>query len=98
MTVKTTLSKSLTVVPAQEAKTTSEFYVTWINENYGWGSDENRFRGPGHPNSVEAEVVLSEDPPVSHRLTVWEGDAYLAVRGTWTDETLYARIKEILEA
>lgn len=94
----TTLDKPVTIVPAQEARTSNQFYVLFIIENYGLGNEEFVRRGPGRPNSVEAEVVLSEDPYVSRRMTVWEGDDYLAVRGTWSDQTLYARIKELLEA
>lgn len=94
----TTLDKPVTIVPAQEARTSNQFYVLFIIENYGVGNEEFVRRGPGRPNSVEAEVVLSEDPYVSRRMIVWEGDDYLAVRGTWSDQTLYARIKELLEA
>jgi hypothetical protein len=43
-----------------------------------------------------AVVVLSDTPYVERRMTVWEGAEYLAVRGTWTDETLYDRIKALL--
>lgn len=94
----TTLDKPVTIVPAQAEKTSNQFYVSFIIENYGYGSEDFRRRGPGRPNSVEAEIVLSEDPQVTQRMIVWEGDEYLAVRGTWSDQTLYARIKELLEA
>lgn len=90
-----TLDKPLVIVPAQVEKTSNSFYVTHISENYGLGGENSR--GPGRPNSVEATVVLSEDPYIEHRMTVWEGDDYLAVKGTWTDQTLYARIKQLLE-
>lgn len=95
-----TLDTPVVLAPATEAFTTDTFTVTYAHENYGWeddGPDGPGRRAPGRPNSVEATVVLSLSPYVERRITVWEGEAYLAVRGTWTDETMYQRIKEILE-
>ncbi len=91
------LDTPVTIVPAQEAKTSSSFTVTHIEENYGFDSDQGP-RSPGRPNSVVAHVLLSLDPYIEHRMTVWEGDDYIAVRGTWTDQDLYAKIKQMLEA
>jgi len=47
---------------------------------------------------VEATVVLCQNPYVERRITVWDGEEYLAVRGTWTDATMYDRIKQILQS
>lgn len=102
-----TLNKPVTVVPAQQAVTADTFVVTYVEENYGVEfpqGDENAprmgVRGRGRMASVTADVEIGVEPgPVVRRsVTVWEGDAYLAVRGTWTDQDLYDRIKEILEA
>jgi hypothetical protein len=99
-----TLNKPVTIVPAQEAVTANSFVVTYIEENYGVFTDEQdgpqRRPGRGRQSSVIADVEIGTAPgPVSYRsITVWEGDAYLAVRGTWTDQDLYNRVKEILEA
>lgn len=89
------LSKSVVLVPQTTEVSTNQFYVTHIQENYGL-SQHNR--GPGSPNSVEATVVLSDEPYIDRRITVWEGEEYLAVRSTWTDQDLYNKIKQILEA
>jgi hypothetical protein len=90
-----TLDKPYVIRPSTTELTSTEFVVTYISENYGL--DINN-RAPGRSNSVEANVVLSTDPYVEHRMTVWEGDEYLAVKGTWTDQDLYNKIKQILEA
>ncbi len=89
-----TLSKSVVVAPAVAAVTATTFDLIDVQENYGYGENNGR----GRQNSVDATILFSTEPPVLRTLTAWEGDAYLAVRGTWTDETLKARIKEILEA
>ena len=98
-----TLDTPVVVVPAQEAVTASSFEVLYIEENYGKEISEEggpRFMGPGQHSSVNAEVLVGAEPGpvVRRRITVWEGDAYLAVRGTWTDQDLYNKIKEILQA
>jgi hypothetical protein len=93
------LTQPYTIAAATDALTTSSFRVTYIEENYGWEEDNTDGpgrRAPGRPNSVMAVVVLSDVPYVERRMTVWEGAEYLAVRGTWTDETLYDRIKALL--
>jgi hypothetical protein len=93
-----TLETPIVIVPATEAKTTTSFKVTYIEENYGWTNDETGTnpRAPGRLNAVVATLVLSEDPYIERRITVWEGEEYLAVRGTWTDQDMYARIKTLL--
>ena len=94
-----TLETPIVIVPATEAKTTTSFKVTYVEENYGWTNDEtgnNPTRAPGRSNAVVATLVLSEDPYIERRITVWEGEEYLAVRGTWTDQDMYARIKTLL--
>lgn len=93
-----TLSKSVVVAPAVAAVTATTFDLIDVQENYGYGTEEDENGGRGRRNSVDATILFSTEPPVLRTLTAWEGDAYLAVRGTWTDETLKARIKEILEA
>ncbi len=102
-----TLNKAVTIVPAQEAVTADTFVVTYVEENYGieYPNDNDGLPRPGRMgrgrhSSVIADIEIGTEPgPVMRRsVTVWEGDAYLAVRGTWTDQDLYNRIKEILEA
>jgi hypothetical protein len=94
-----TLNTPIVIVPATEAVTTSSVTVTYVSENYGWDYDPTQpymNRSPGKPQSVEATVVLSTDPYQERRITVWEGDAYLAVRGTWTDADLATEVATIL--
>lgn len=93
-----TLSKSVVVAPAIAAVTATTFELLDVKENYGYGTEGNGNNGRGRRNSVEATILFSTEPPVQRTLTAWVDDDYLAVRGTWTDETLKARIKEILEA
>ena len=97
-----TLNTPIIIVPAQEAVTASTFVVKYIEENYGVDYEENSGRGSGRgrPRSVNADIEIGTEPgPGSRRtLTVWEGDEYLAVRGTWTDQDLYNKIKQILES
>jgi hypothetical protein len=102
--MSTSLSKPVVVVPQVAAVTATSFYLVDVQENYGY-SPENPENGPnnygrGRRNSVQATVVFDNpgSQPIPRTLNVWEGDAYLAVRGSWTDETLIARIKEILES
>lgn len=100
----TLLSKPVVVVPQVEAVTATSFYLVDVQENYGYtpsdtpGSSNNY--GRGRLNSVQVTIVFETGgiDPVSRTLLAWEGDAYLAIRGTWSDETLIARIKEILES
>jgi hypothetical protein len=91
----TTLSKPVIVVPAIEAVTATTFDLVDVQENYGYGENNNGF---GPRNSVITRISFPTTPVTFRTLIVWEGDAYLAVRGSWTDDTLRARIAEILEA
>jgi hypothetical protein len=96
-----TLNTPIIIVPAQEAVTASTFVVKYIEENYGVDYDEEnsgRGMGRGHPRSVTADIEIGTGPGSRRTLTVWEGEEYLAVRGTWTDQDLYNKIKEILES
>jgi hypothetical protein len=94
------LSTPIVIVPASEAVTTSTVSITHVAEHYGWDYDPTQpgmmRGGPGKPQSVEATVVLSTDPYQERRITVWEGDAYVAVRGTWTDADLATEVATIL--
>jgi len=102
----TTLSKDYVVTPATPAVTVTEFSLVDVQENYGYQlanqtPDQPGFRenwGRGQPNSVQAIISFPTTPVTTRNVTAWQGDEYLAVRGTWTDDTLRARIKEILEA
>jgi hypothetical protein len=102
--MSTSLSRPVVVVPQVAAVTATSFHLVDVQENYGY-SPENSENGPnnygrGRRNSVQA-TILFDNPgsqPIPRTLNVWEDDAYLAVRGSWTDETLIARIKEILES
>jgi hypothetical protein len=95
----TTLNKPVVVVPAVEAVTVTTFDLVDVQENYGYGEEGNGGNGRGQRNSVNAQISFPTTPnPTFRNVTAWEGDAYLAVRGTWTDATLKARIVEILEA
>lgn len=96
--MSTTLSKSVVLTPAIEAVTATTFDLVDVQENYGYSTDNQGVSGRGQRNSVQATIVFPVLPPVTRMLIVWENEEYLAVRGTWTDETLKARIKEILEA
>lgn len=99
MSTPVTLDTPITVVPAQAAKTSDKFYVTHIEENYGVDLGEDfPPRAPGRRNSVVATVIVSTDPYLERRMTVWSDDEYAAVRGTWTDQDLYTKIKQMLEA
>lgn len=97
-----TLNTPVEIVPAQEAVTTTNVTVLEVRENYGWGYDpENqnetlRRMGPGRPQTVEVTILLEGDKPVQRNLVVWQGNEYLAVRGTWTDADLSARISQLL--
>lgn len=101
MTQNITLDTPLVISPATAAVTTDNVTITYVAENYGWDYDPTQPGGgrasPGRPLSVEVVVMLNNDPYQERRLVAWDGDAYLAVRGTWTDADLSARIKEILE-
>jgi hypothetical protein len=102
--MSTSLSKSVVVIPQVAAVTATAFQLVDVQENYGYslsdsqGGPENF--GRGRHNSVQATIVFDVpgSDPIPRTLNVWEGDEYLAVRGTWTDQTLIARIKEILES
>ena len=102
--MSTSLSKPVIVVPQVAAVTATSFYLVDVQENYGYtpsNTEENPNNyGRGRRNTVQATIVFETEgtPPVSRTLNVWEGDEYVAVRGTWNDETLTARIKEILES
>ena len=99
MSQNITLDTPLVISPATEAVTTSSVTITYVAENYGWDYNPDQpgaSRSPGRPQSVEVVVMLNNDTYQERRFMAWEGDAYLAVRGTWTDADLAARIKEIL--
>jgi hypothetical protein len=96
-----TLNTPVEIIPAQQAVTTTKVTVLEVRENYGWDwnpQDPGAMRrfGPGRPQSVEATILLEGDQEVQRNITVWEGDAYVAVRGSWTDEDMAARISQIL--
>ena len=91
-----TLNKSVVVVPAVNAVTSTTFDLIDVQENYGYTTEQRYNSGRGSLNSVEATIVFP-DANVYRNITAWEGDEYLAVRGTWTDDTLKARIAQILE-
>jgi hypothetical protein len=94
-----TLNKPLVVVPAVEATTVTTFEVVGTRENYGIQSEmSNGAAGFGPNNSVEALIKFPTTPPKYQHIFVWQGDEYLAVRNTWTDETLTAKIIQILES
>lgn len=90
-----TLNKPVVVTPAIEAVTTTTFQVIDVRENYG--VEEGTVAANGPTNSVRATIKFATTPPHFEDIMVWKDDEYLAVRGTWTDETLTARIVEILE-
>jgi hypothetical protein len=94
----TVLSKRVVVVPAVAALEVESFDLVDVQENYGYGSENGRNEGRGQHNSVQALVVFPTNPPTYRNINVWQGDEYLAVRGTWTDETLKEKIKQILES
>lgn len=91
-----TLNKSVVVRQAVQAVTATSFDLVDVQENYGYGEGNNFGKGPR--NSVEVTISFPTNPPEFRSLTAWQGDEYLAVRGTWTDDTLKARIAQILEA
>jgi hypothetical protein len=102
--MSTSLSKPVVVVPQVAAVTATAFQLVDVQENYGYTPSDTE-NGPnnygrGRHNSVQATIVFDVpgSEPIPRTLTAWEGDEYLAVRGTWTDTTLVARIKEILES
>jgi hypothetical protein len=102
--MSTSLNKPVVVVPQVAAVTATSFYLVDVQENYGYTPSDN-YEGPfnygrGRRNSVQAIVVfdIPGSEPIARTINAWEGDEYLAVRGIWTDETLIARIKEILES
>jgi len=90
-----TLNSAVEVAPAIQAITTTEFTILAVQENYGIG-DGTGPGGFGRFGSVEVEVLLNADHNINRRIVAWEGDEYLAVRGTWTDDTLGARVAQIL--
>ena len=90
------LDTPVVIQPAQEVKTSNSFTVSYIEENYAYGDDIIRDRARGKTGAVVASVILSTEPWVERNITVWEGDDYLAVRGTWTDQDLYSRLKTLL--
>ena len=102
--MSTSLSRPVVVVPQVAAVTATSFHLVDVQENYGYspGNSENFSNnyGRGRPNCVQATILFDNpgEQPIPRTLNVWEDDAYLAVRGLWTDETLIAKIKEILES
>jgi len=95
----TVLSKKVVVVPAVAALEVESFDLVDVQENYGYGSEDGGGnQGRGQRNSVQALIVFPTSPPTYRNINAWTGDEYLAVRGTWTDETLKEKIKQILES
>jgi len=94
----TVLSKKVVVVPAVAALEVESFDLVDVQENYGYGSENAGNQGRGQRNSVQALIVFPTNPPTYRNINAWQGDEYLAVRGTWTDETLKEKIKQILES
>jgi hypothetical protein len=94
----TVLAKKVVVVPAVAAVEVESFDLVDVQENYGYGNENEGNQGRGPRNSVQAMIVFPTDPPTYRNINAWTGDEYLAVRGTWTDETLRAKIKQILES
>lgn len=95
------LNTPLVAAPAIPAVTSTQVTVLEVIENFGWNYDPTQpgsDGGRGRPQSVEVTVLLNSDPRIERRLTVWEGAAYLAVRGTWTDTDLAAQITTLLSA
>ena len=91
-----TLDKPVVIVPAQEALTANTFKILSVEENFGWNASHPDLpQGVGRPLSVTAVVLVGSQ---ERRLIVWDNDDYLAVRGTWTDESLADRIKELLQS
>ena len=94
----TTLTNAIVITPAVAAVTITEFHIVDVQENYGYGLSPGTpgLQGRGRQNSVEVTVAF---PSIltTQRVIAWEGDAYLAVRGTWTDATLNDRVAAILQ-
>jgi len=96
-----TLNTPVEVSPAVAAVTSNQVTVLEVRENFGWDYDPAQpggFFGPGRPQSVEVTVLLDKERNIQRTLVAWEGEAYVAVRGTWTDADLAARIATILGA
>lgn len=93
-----TLETAVEVTPAIAAVTTNNVIVLSVTENYGSTDPEQPGpQGTGRRGTVEVDVLLGDQQSgQTRRLVAWEGDAYLAVRGTWTDADLNARIIQIL--
>ena len=91
------LDTPVVIIPASDAVTSSSFVVLTTEENYGANSSGRPSFGRASPESVIAEVLLNSDPYHSRVIVAWQGDAYLSVKGKWTDATLFARLKGILE-
>lgn len=94
------LENPIEIAPAVQAKVTQTIKVVSIIENYGWTYDPSQpgknYPGSGIPQSVEAIILLDDETNLEKRITVWQDQEYLDVRGTWTDQDLYDKIKLIL--
>lgn len=98
-----TLAQEVTVAEAIPAVKATSFVLVDVLENYGhteeFGLDNpkrQRQFGRGPSGSVNATILFNTDPVTERNVLAWEGAEYMAVRTTWTDETLMARISEIL--
>jgi hypothetical protein len=96
------LSQEVTVAEAVPAITATSFVLVDVLENYGHTETDpdnpNRVQtfGRGQSGSVNANILFNTNPVTQRHIEVWSGDEYVAVRRTWTDETLMARITELL--
>jgi len=95
ITDTTTLSKEIVIT---ERVTSTEFKITEVHENI-----ENRFVRV----DIELGPFTTETSPAGQTrtrgtgrrgLTVWQNEAYDAVRDTWTNTDLITRVAAILNA
>jgi hypothetical protein len=97
-----TLTKEVTVIEAVPAVVATSFVLLDVLENYGHTENNpnnpdrvQRF-GRAESGSVNATVLFNTDPISERNIVVWSGEDYMAVRSTWTDESLMAKISELL--
>jgi|APGre2960657444_1045066.scaffolds.fasta_scaffold16751_3 imidazolonepropionase-like amidohydrolase len=96
MSLEVNLDNAVEVIPAVAAVTVNSIKILGISENYG-SIENNYFPGMLGPNgSVTASILLDEERHLTRQITVWQGDEYQAVKGTWTDETLKVKIAQVL--
>ena len=75
-----TLETPIVIVPATEAKTTTSFKVTYVEENYGW------------TNTTKLEIILLEHPAAQ---MPWLQHWYSAKTHILNVELLYGKAKSI---